>query len=82
MQSSFFKKLTEPGYYTAVLDHWSVPGHQEIRSSSLRQVMRFAERFNGNHPPEAEINVYRHANGQDQKLVATRSLADRYWKYV
>jgi hypothetical protein len=46
-------------YYTATVDHPTIPGTNVVRSSSLRQVMRFAARFN-NVAPEAEINVFRH----------------------
>jgi hypothetical protein len=82
---SLAEKLLEPTYYTATVDHNSMAGqvnHQIVRSSSLRQVMRFAARFNANQPPEAEINVYRHTNGKDPQLVARRSVSNRYWKYV
>jgi uncharacterized protein YjiS (DUF1127 family) len=56
------------------------PSNSEV--SSLRQVMRFAARFNAVQPPEALISVYRHMNGADPKLVAKRLVADRFWKYV
>jgi hypothetical protein len=85
MQPSLFKKMMEPHYYTATVDSNSLAGqvsHQVIRSSSLRQVMRFAARFNAIQPPAAQISVYRHYNGHDPKLVAKRRVADRYWKYV
>jgi hypothetical protein len=85
MQTSLFKKMMEPHYYTAAVDGNSMAGqvsHQVVKSSSLRQVMRFAERFNAVQPPEAEITVYRHMNGHDPRLVAKRLVADRFWKYV
>jgi hypothetical protein len=44
--------------------------------------MRFAARFNAVQPPEAVINVYRHTNGDDPRLIAKRWVADRFWKYV
>jgi hypothetical protein len=75
---SLTKKLLTPAYYTATVE----TSHQIARSSSLRQVMRFAARFNTNQLPEAEINVYQHVNGHDPKLVATRLVTDRFWKYV
>ena len=56
--------------------------HQVVRSSSLRQVMRFAARFNADQSPEAEISVYRHANWHDPKLIAKRLVAERYWRYL
>ena len=56
------------------------PSNSEV--SSLRQVMRFAARFNAVQPPEALISVYRHMNGADPKLVAKRLVADRFWKYL
>jgi hypothetical protein len=73
-----------PAYYTAAVDHNSMDGqvsHQVVRSSSLRQVMRSAARFNNDQPPEAEISVYQH-NGGDPKLVAKRQVAGRYWRYL
>jgi hypothetical protein len=82
---NFAEKLKEPFYYTATVDHNSMGGqvnYQIVRSSSLRQVMRFAARFHADQPPEAEINVYRHANGHDPKLVAKRLVAERYWRYL
>jgi hypothetical protein len=85
MQTSLFKKMMEPHYFTATVDSNSMAGqfsHQIVRSSSPRQVMRFAARFNADQPPEAEIAVYRHMNGHDPKLVAKRAVADRFWKYV
>ena len=85
MQTSLFKKMLEPSYYTASVDSNSMAGqvsHQVVRSSSLRQVMRFAVRFNAAQPPEAVITVYRHTNGDDPRLIAKRSVADRFWKYV
>jgi hypothetical protein len=78
---SIFNKLMEPTYYTATVDHSSIPSHKVVRSSSLRQVTRFAARFN-HEPAEAEITVFRHMNGDDPKLVAKRLVADRFWKYV
>ena len=74
----------EPTYYTAAVDNNSIDGqasHQVVRSSSLRQVMRSAARFNNNQTPEAEIGVYQH-NGGDPKLVAKRQVAERYWRYL
>jgi hypothetical protein len=85
MQTSLFKKMTEPHYYTATADSGSMAGqvsHRVVRSSSLRQVMRFAARFNADQAPAAEINVYRHMNGHDPKRAAKRLVADRFWKYV
>jgi hypothetical protein len=85
MQTSLFKQMMEPHYYTATVDSNSMAGqfsHQVVRSSSLRQVMRFAARFNAVQPPEAEINVYRHMNGHDPKLVAKRLVGNRFWKHV
>jgi hypothetical protein len=85
MQTSLFKRLMEPHYFTASVDSNSMAGqfsHQIVRSSSLRQVMRFAAGFNAVQPPEALISVYRHMNGVDPKLVAKRLVADRFWKYV
>jgi hypothetical protein len=73
-----------PAYYTAAVDHNSMDGqvsHQVVRSSSLRQVMRSAARFNNDQPPEAEISVYQH-NGGDPRLVAKRQVAERYWRYL
>jgi hypothetical protein len=81
MQTSLFKKMMEPSYYTATVDHPAIPGTNTVRSSSLRQVVRFAARFN-QQPPEAEINVFRHSNSNNPKLVAKRSVKDRFWKYV
>jgi hypothetical protein len=81
---SAFGELSKPAYYTAAVDHNSLAGqvsHQVVRSSSLRQVMRSAARFNNDQPPEAEISVYRH-NGGDPKLVAKRQVARRYWRYL
>jgi hypothetical protein len=77
-------KLLAPDYYTATVDHWPIDGQQSlpVRSSSLRQCMRFAARFNVDHPSEAEINVYQHTNGHEPRLVARRRVTDRYWKYV
>jgi hypothetical protein len=57
-----FKKLMDAHYHTATVDHLTIPGTDVVRSSSLRQVMRFAARFN-NEAPEAEIKVFRHMNG-------------------
>jgi hypothetical protein len=42
---SIFNKLMEPTYYTATVDHSSIPSHKVVRSSSLRQVTRFAACF-------------------------------------
>jgi hypothetical protein len=45
MQTSLFKKMLEPSYYTASVDSNSMAGkvsHQVVKSSSLRQVMRAA----------------------------------------
>jgi hypothetical protein len=78
MQTSLFKKMLEPSYYTAS----GQVSHQVVKSSSLRQVMRAASRFNAAQPPEALISVFRHMNGADPKLVAKRLVADRFWKYV
>jgi hypothetical protein len=78
---SLAKKLLTAAYYTATVDHWSITGQPIVRSSSLRQCMRFAARFN-NQPSEAEINVYQHVDGHDPRLVARRRVADRFWKYV
>jgi uncharacterized protein YjiS (DUF1127 family) len=58
MQTSLFKKMLEPSYYTASVDSNSMAGqvsHQVVKSSSLRQVMRAASRFNAAQPPEALI---------------------------
>jgi hypothetical protein len=85
MQTSLFKKMLEPSYYTASVDsnsRASQDSHEVVRSSSLRQVMRAASRFNAAQPPEALISVFRHSNGQDPKLVARRSVKERFWKYV
>ena len=85
MQTSLFKKMLEPSYYTASVDSNSIAGqvsHQVVKSSSLRQVMRAASRFNAAQPPEALISVFRQMNGADPKLVAKRLVADRFWKYV
>jgi hypothetical protein len=49
MQTSLFKKMLEPSYYTASVDSNSMAGqvsHQVVKSSSLRQVMRAASRLN------------------------------------
>jgi hypothetical protein len=84
MQTSLFKKMMELHYYTASVDNNSMAGqvsHQVVRSSSMRQAMRAAARFNA-QPPEAVISVFRHMNGHDPKLVAKRLVADRFWKYV
>jgi hypothetical protein len=81
MQSSLFKKLMTPHYYTATVDHPAIPGTEIVRSSSLRQVMRFAARFN-NTAPDAEIYVFRHVNGHDPKLVARRMVTQRFWRYT
>ena len=81
---STFGELLEPAYYTATVDHNSIAGqvsHRIVRSGSLRQVMRFAARFNNDQPPEAEIGVYQH-NGGAPKLVAKRQVAERYWRYL
>jgi hypothetical protein len=80
---SIFGELSKPTYYTAAVDHNSIDGQvspQVVRSSSLRQVMRSAARFN-TQPPEAEISVYQH-NGGNPKLVARRQVARRYWCYL
>ena len=80
-----FQENAEPSYYTASVDSNSMAGkvsHQVVKSSSLRQVMRAASRFNAAQPPEALISVFRHMNGADPKLVAKRLVADRFWKYV
>ena len=85
MQTSLFKKMLEPSYYTASVDSNSMAGqvsHQVVKSSSLRQVMRAASRFNAVQPPEVLISVFRHINGVDPKLVAKRLVADRFWKYA
>jgi hypothetical protein len=82
MQSSLFKKLVNPHYFTATVDHPTIPGIKAIRSSSLRQVMRFAARFNNEAPQQAEINVFRHMNGHDPKLVARRLVIQRFWRYT
>jgi len=85
MQTSLFKRMMEPSYYTATVDSNSIAGqvsHHVVRSSSLRQVMRAASRFNAVQPPEALISVFRHINGHDPKLVAKRLVADRFWKYA
>jgi hypothetical protein len=76
------EKLLTKAHYTATVDHHSTAGHQIVRSSSLRRVMRAAAAFNANQPPEAEINVFRHVNGHDPKLVAKRLVTDRFWKYA
>src|SRR6476659_1368199 len=81
---STFGELLEPAYYTATVDHNSIAGqvsHRIVRSGSLRQVMRFAARFNNDQPPEAEISVYQH-NGGAPKLVANRQVAKRYWGVI
>jgi hypothetical protein len=49
-----FKEMMEPTYYTASVDSNSMAGqvsHQVIESSSPRQVMRFAARFNAAGKP-------------------------------
>ena len=54
MQTSLFKKMMDPHYYTATVDSNSMAGqvsHQVIKSSSPRQVMRFAARFNAAGKP-------------------------------
>ena len=59
MQTSLFKKILEPSYYTASVDCNSMAGqvsHQVVKSSSLRQVMRAASRFNAAQPPEAPVS--------------------------
>jgi hypothetical protein len=59
MQTSLFKKMLEPSYYTASVDSNSMAGqvsHQVVKSSSLRQVMRAASRFNAAQPPEAPVS--------------------------
>jgi hypothetical protein len=74
--------MMEPTYYTASVDSNSMAdqvSHQVIKSSSPRQVMRFAARLT---PLEALISVFRHMNGHDPKLVAKRLVADRFWKYA
>jgi uncharacterized protein YdiU (UPF0061 family) len=76
-----FKKLMDAHYHTATVDHLTIPGTDVVRSSSLRQVMRFAARFN-NEAPEAEIKVFRHMNGHDPKLVARRLVTQRFWHYT
>jgi hypothetical protein len=81
MQNSFFKKLMAPHYFTATVDYPEMPSTKAVRSSSLRQVMRFAARFN-NEAPGAEINVFRHVNGHDPKLVARRRVIQRFWRYT
>ena len=55
---SLAKKLLTAAYYTATVDRPTIDGQQSlaVRSSSLRQCMRFAARFNVDHPSEAEIN--------------------------
>src|SRR4029077_6574520 len=76
----------DQAYFTALpfrSAHSSIAGfEQAVRSSSLRQCMRFAARFNADHPSEAEINVYQHVDGHDPKLVAKRRVTDRFWKYI
>ena len=67
MQTSLFKKMLASDQVS----------HQVVKSSSLRQVMRAASRFNAAQPPEALISVFRHMNGADPKLVAKRLVADR-----
>ena len=55
---STFGDPLRPAYYTAAVDHNSMDGqvsHQVVRSSSLRQVMRSAARFNNNQTPEARL---------------------------
>jgi hypothetical protein len=82
MQTSLFKKMLEPSYYTASVDSNSMAGqvsHQVIKSSSPRQVMRLPRALT---PLEALISVFRHMNGHDPKLVAKRLVADRFWKYA
>jgi hypothetical protein len=39
VQCSLFKKLMDAHYYTATVDHPTIPGTNVIRSSSLRQVI-------------------------------------------
>jgi hypothetical protein len=81
---SLAKKLLSAAYYTATVDRPTIDGQQPlaVRSSSLRQCMRFAVRFNVDNPSEAEINVYQHTNEYGPRLVARRRVADRFWKYV
>jgi hypothetical protein len=46
------------------------------------QVQDAVAETNAAQPPEAVITVYRHTNGDDPRLIAKRSVADRFWKYV
>ena len=85
MQTSLFKKMLEPSYYTASVDSNSMAGQVSHQSSSQAPCVRSCacrSRFNAAQPPEALISVFRHMNGHDPKLVAKRLVADRFWKYV
>jgi hypothetical protein len=63
-------------YFTAGL-----AGHDDkVQSGSLRQVKRYAAKFNSFEQQEREIEVFQHEEGHEPKRVASRRLKDRYWK--
>jgi hypothetical protein len=66
-------------YYTAMVDHSSI----NIKASSLRQAMRSASNaFKGLDQKDADIKIFRHQDGHDPELCATRKVTARYWNYA
>jgi hypothetical protein len=66
-------------YYTAMVDHSSI----NIKASSLRQAMRSASNaFRGLDQKDADIKIFRHQDGHDPELCATRKVTARYWNYT
>jgi hypothetical protein len=82
---TFGEKLIGPTYlatyFTASIEDPEIPT-QHIRSSSLRQCMRSAARLDVGRPPDTEINLYQHTNGQMPRLIAKRIVGHRHWTYV
>jgi hypothetical protein len=66
-------------HYTAMVDHSSI----NIKASSLRQAMRSASNaFKGLDQKDADIKIFRHQDGHDPELCATRKVTSRYWNYT
>jgi hypothetical protein len=66
-------------YYTAMVDHSSI----NIKASSLRQATRSASNaFKGLDQKDADIKIFRHQDGHDPELCATRKVTARYWNYT
>jgi uncharacterized protein YjiS (DUF1127 family) len=67
--------MIKPTYYTASVDSNSMAGqvsHQVIKSSSPRQVMRFAARFNAAGSPHSRLSAYERARPEACRQALSR----------